>query len=112
MSYTDVRDRIILPAHVSAAILLIAFPEVVDVFIQESMGPKWASDSSIIKYSVTDMELKRSTLSPGESVQGFVYFQVSDHITEQSMQTDVLIRLKRLGADALLEYKIAIELQE
>lgn len=80
--------------------------------VTDLRGAGRVSDNSIIKYSVTDKALKRSTLSPGESVQGFVYFQIPDHIMKQSMQADVFIRLKQLGADGALEYELAVELPE
>jgi len=44
-------------------------------------GMKMVSDSTVIKHNLKVKELQTNTLSPGEKIQGFAYFQLPDKKT-------------------------------
>lgn len=65
-------------------------------------GIKLGSDAEMIRHNFYRVELKRQTISPGQTVRGVVYFGVSDEqIKNRSTALVLYVSLQSLNTDAV-----------
>jgi hypothetical protein len=75
------------------------------------IGTKMIADSENIKANIHARELRRQTLSPGESAQGFLYFRIPDKREKRPVQTRwlVTIPIRKIGTDAKFNAEVRFE---
>lgn len=75
--------------------------------ILQFTGFKMMSDAQVIARNMAAKELQATTVSPGKTVHGFVYFGMTRSVWEQSAWT-VRVRLRELGSDTVLNVDIQL----
>jgi len=79
--------------------LLISAPVMV-------IGMKMISDAKTVESNFKEKALKNQTLSPGEAVQGFVYFELPEDVKSVQRRWDVVVELHPAGGGDALTVRI------
>jgi hypothetical protein len=77
-------------ASLLAGALLVSFP-------LELIGSKLISDAEVVRHNMAAKEMQTHTVSPGKSVDGFIYFKLPDEVKTLE-NWYILIEAKELGS--------------
>lgn len=74
-------------------------------------GLKMASNSSAVQHNFAVKELRTRTISPGKSVEGFIYFQIPDTLDE-SQELEVHIEAVKLQTKDKVNFVFPINIKK
>lgn len=73
-------------------------------------GMKMVSNASAIKHNFAVKELQTRTISPGKSVEGFIYFQIPDDL-DKSMEWAVNVEAMKLKTKEEVSFYFPIDIK-
>lgn len=72
------------------------------------VGSQARSDATVIKQNLVSKALETRTISPGKSVNGFVYFNLPDEKVSL-VDWSISLHVKELGSDSVHQFVLALE---
>ena len=92
----------------AGAVALVAGP-LVAAPVAMLIGSKMSSDAQMVQQNMRAKQLDRHTVSPGESVQGFVYFDISRYREQHPDTGTIRAELLELGSGTNYEMELTFE---
>ena len=72
------------------------------------VGSQAGSDATVIKQNLASKALETRTVSPGKSVNGFVYFNLPDEKVSL-VDWSISLHVKELGSDSVHQFVLDLE---